>query len=610
MSNEHLTPDLPPVQDKDWEATMHSFVENNESRRNPTAPPKNLRRRTFTVVLSSVAVVLLSVILLIVMLPSSTPQEDTDGSASSNSQAETKPSIPLLDKTGNSTSNSTATYVQEVSFSNNNESFTISYNAEEKVYVLKGYEDLSLSLDMVLSLRKFTEKIQALEQVSNASNLAAFGLDKPQATATITYTDHTSTSIRIGAVTPSKNGYYGQFGDSNEVYIFSSDSGALFCSRAASFIDTLLIATPEVKSDDKNGLALLRNATYTGKSFATPVTLRRTNHLDNEVFSYFSYLISDPYLRAVNDVTANALGQFKSLSAEQALLLHPTAKQKSALGFDTPLLQLKLTMSVETEEDTDSDNPPKKYYNTVDYILTVGSVNADGNYVVMRDGIDAIFLVSKEKFSYLFDLTYENAVNEFLFIRQIESIGRIVIRLDNNTEYDFKLTHYPKEEKANDQLRVTSGDKVYSTEHFRKLYELMLNLRRYDSKPEKPSGEVPLEITLYDNDGLVYLSAKYYNTSGSLCTVETTVERHILLYSPGGKLYQRQRRSRQYLMQNKKLVSVKTETSFLLYARLNKGTSQVKNHVANIKSSGSGKVNAPFKAQSNTQINPSKAAIV
>lgn len=522
MSNEHLTSELPPVQDKDWEATMHSFVENSESQRTPTADKKpSLRRRTLTVMLSSVAVVLLAIVLLIVSLPSPGQQGDTNNSDSSETPIETKPSIPLLDKTVQTDANGTAAYVQQVSINNSSDSYTIAYDAEEKAYVLKGYEDLSLSLDMALTLRKYTEKIQATEQITNVPNLAAFGLDQPQATATITYTDNSTTSIRIGSVTPSQNGYYGQFGDSDAVYIFSSDSAALFCASAVSYVDTLLVATPEVKSDDANGLALLRNVTYSGKSFSTPVSVRRTNHLDNEVFSYFSYLISEPYLRAVNDVTSNALGQFKSLSAEQALFLHPTDKQKSALGFDNPLIQLKLTMSVETEEDTDSENPPKIYYNTVDYILTVGSVNADGNYIVMRDGIDAIFLVSKEQFSYLFDLTYENAVNEFLFIRQIESIGRIVIRLDN-AEYDYKLTHYPNQESADDQLRVTSGDKVYSTEHFRKLYELMLNLRRYGTTAEKPTGEVPLEIVLYNNDGSVYLSAKYYNTSGSLCAVETS----------------------------------------------------------------------------------------
>ena len=51
----------------------------------------------------------------------------------------------------------------------------------------------------------------------------------------------------------------------------------------------------------------------------------------------------------------------------------------------------------------------------------------------------------------------------------------------------------------------------------------MLGLERYGQPDgKKPGEETTMELSLYDNNGNLYLSAKYYATSGSLCIVETS----------------------------------------------------------------------------------------
>ena len=528
MSTERMTPDLPTPQDKEWEATMLSFVENSESGIAPTAPRKKLpiRRRTLAVILSSVGTFLLAAVLLVVTLCA--PPAQTDSNADTDSTDDiisTQPAITLLDNTGNADKNIVAKPLQRVDIQNADDQFAVVYDNETKAYVIENYEDLTLSSTLLTTLRGYTETIKATEKVENVTNLAAFGLDKPQATAGITYSDGSTARLQLGAATPSKTGFYGQFGEDETVYIFENNSVALFRASATAFVDTLLVATPTVKSTDTNGMALLRNATFTGTAHPNKLVVRRSNEKDNEELTYFNYLITSPYLRATNDPTSNALGQFKSLSATQALILHPTKEQKQKLGFDNPLICIDATMAVETEEETDSEDEdeakPKIYYNATDYTITVGSVNSDGNYVVMVDGIDAIFLVSKADYSYMFDINYTNAVNEFLFFKNIDKISRISIKLNDKT-HDFSLTHYPKEEETDDQLVVKSDNKVYPTEDFRELYGLMLSLERYGAADAKPTGNVPLELFLYDANGNLYFSAKYYDTTGSLCTVETS----------------------------------------------------------------------------------------
>lgn len=526
MSTEHITPELPTPPDKEWEATMLSFVESSESNAPSTVERKQLpvRRRTLTVILSSVGTVLLAVILLVVTLCMQPQQSDVNNDPdTSDTSISTKPSIPLLNNAGDADNNIVANPLRQVNVKNGFGEYSIVYDESAKTYVIDGYEDLTLSSSLLTTLRNYTETIQATEEVAASTDLSVYGLDQPQATATITYSDGSTAHLRIGDVTPSESGYYGQFGDSEKVYIFASDTVEMFRFQAAAFVDTLLVATPTVKSTDENGTALLRNATFTGTAHSSPLVLRRSNNKDNEEYTYFNYLITSPYFRATNDTTSNALGQFKSLSATQALVLHPTKDQKQKLGFDNPLIRIEATMAVETEEDSNTEDEESSviYYNATDYTITVGSTNSDGNYVVMVNGIDAIFLVSKDSYGYLFDVTYSNAVNEFLFFRSIEKIGRVSV-VSNNSTHTFDLTHYPNAEKQDDQLVVKSSDTVYPTEDFRELYGLMLGLERYGTVEAKPTGDVPLEVYLYDTEGKLYFSAKYYDTTGSLCSVETS----------------------------------------------------------------------------------------
>lgn len=527
MSNDHLNAESSPTPDKDWEATALSFVENTATKATDNKSPKKRRfsSRALTVILSSTFTVLVAIAVLLMTLfgggqvdPNT---DDGDTTQPTQTDNDTNPGIVLLDKTGDADKGRTASQLASIAIKNKEDSFTIHYDETTKSYVIKGYEDIDLDPSLITTLRSFTETIKAADRVQNVSSLATFGLDNPQATAAVTYSDQSTTTISIGNQTPSKSGYYTQIKGDDNVYIFDANATTLFRAAAPAFASTQLIATPTIKTDDKYGTALLRDITFSGPSFSSPLSLRRSNHNDSEEMTYFSYLITSPYFRAVRDSVANALGQFKSMSADQALFLHPTDEQLKKLGFNTPLLTIQATMAVETEKETESEDEvaEKIYYNSAEYHITVGSKDNNGNYIVTMDGIDAIFLVDKS-YNYLFDMTYENTVNEFLFVKNIDSISRVLIRYNGN-EHEFTLSHYPNKEDPDDQLVIKEGEKVYSTSDFRNLYGLMLKLERHGQIDKKPDSDVPLEITLYDLSGDLCLSAKYYNASGSLCVVET-----------------------------------------------------------------------------------------
>ena len=538
MSTEHLNNETTSSENGEINESMLSFLELNENDKKKTtdAKPRRIHRRMLTLILTSGGTVLVAIILLIVTLfgkTAVTPDSGSDSGTNSTDAVET-PKITLLDKAG---SGETALApMTQVDIVNDNDNFTIRYDDESKLYRIDGYEDIYLDTEMILTLRTHAETIEATEQIKDASNLAAFGLDEPQATASITYKDGSTARITLGDLTPSETGYYGQLEGDENVYIFESDTVSLFRFRSTAFAHTALSAPPDVKTNDKNGKALLKEVTFSGTAHPTPLVMRRSYYNDSEELTYFSYIITAPYTRCTTDAVSNALSQVQAIMADQAVILHPTAEEKEKMGFNNPLIDIKFTMAVETEEESETDSntnvstestvgnqntTPKIYYNSIDYHIIVGSTDENGNYLAMVEGTDIIYLVSKESYGYFFDRTYQNSVNEYLFFKSIEDLSRISVKLNENT-YTFSLTHYPNKEEPDDKLKVTMDDKVYSTEDFRELYQLLMGLRRYGVPEKEPTTEVPLEIALYDEDGKLYLGAKYYNTSGSLCTVETS----------------------------------------------------------------------------------------
>lgn len=476
-----------------------------------------ISRRSLTLILTSTIAVLLAVIiLLLTLLPGSQP---ADTGSSSEPMVDT--SITLLDKTAKDT-----VTVSRVDVENAGGSYTLLYNTTEKKLQIKGYEDISVNAELENTLLAYSSLLVADNQIATPGELKEYGLDTPSAKTTITYTDGTTAVLTIGNATPSKEGYYVQLAGDSKVYIFASDSVYLFMVQPVAYADTVLLTTPTVKTDDANGSALLKEISYSGKKYPQPLRIRRSYYTDSEELTLFSYIITKPFVRGTNDGTISLLTGFKSLQATQALYLHPTAEQKKKLGFNDPLMVMNLTMAVETSEDdepvdTSATAEKKIYYNSYSTTITVGSMDSNSNYIVMVKDIDAIFLVENSALAAVAERTYENSVNQLLFLKNIGQLGRISITIDG-TRHDFELTHYPEKENRDEKMVVTENGKVYPTSDFRELYQQLMGLERYGTPSGTYDKNAALKVDIYTTDGKHYLGATYYSLSGTLCAVETT----------------------------------------------------------------------------------------
>lgn len=461
----------------------------------------------------STLVLIGAIILLLVWNPFATPEEPVEPDTETTEPEDT--TITILDK-----SDKNNVVVSRVDVVNKDDSYSILYNEKEDNFYLKKYADILLSNDMINQLQEFTSKLIAVDVVEKVDNLKAFGLNKPAATATITYTDGSKAVLYVGNQTPSEDGYYVRTNKDDKVYIFESDAVLPFTYRHTAYADVTLIASPTVKKDDANGSVVLKEASYKGKNYPEPLVIRRSYLTDSEELTLFSYIIEKPYPRGTTDAVSGLLGSFKGLYAEQALVLHPSDKEKAALGFDNPLAVITITLAVETGDTSNEDTSDDAvYYNTITTDVTIGSQDSE-NYVVMVEGLDVIYLVPKSAFSGVAERTYKNSVNTLLFLKNIIEIGRISVTIDGKTS-EFELTHDLSKEDTNKQLKVTVDGKAYDTANFRELYQILMSLERYGDSDAKPEGEPVMTVRTYYNDGTPYVSADYYSLDGNLCLVKT-----------------------------------------------------------------------------------------
>lgn len=481
----------------------------------------NPRLRTLFIAVGAV-VALVTVLLLIPLLP-----EQNAGSSAGSTGGDTL-TYTLLDKT---TDKKDTVAVSKAAITNESGSFTISYDNKEDVYKLVGYEDLDLDADTATTLTDCGALITAMDKVQAVGKLNDYGLDKPKASATFTYHDNTSATLHVGNLTPTEDGYYVRLQDSNDVYVCSQSAVESFLLTAGQLVETTLIAAPTVKTDDKDGIAVLKDVAITGAAHSQPLTVRRTSSDDKGEFLYFSHLIVKPYLRGVNETVSQELSSFNSLVASGAVVLHPTKQQLKEFGFDNPHTVADITLAVETspKEESSSATEPKPgesnvtliYYGLTKHTIRVGAVTKDNHYLVMVDDIDAIFLVANTTLACIVERDYENTVSQLLFLKDITALGRITV-VSGGKEYPFALTHHPGKENSDEKLTVTLNGKTTDTAQFRTLYQLMMGLERYDTVDALPASDADLSITMYNTDGSVYLTTTFFPYTGSQCVVKTT----------------------------------------------------------------------------------------
>lgn len=250
-----------------------------------------------------------------------------------------------------------------VSVQNETDSYELRY-ADER-WTLADDAEFPLDQAKVKLIREEASGLTALRRITEGDTLAAYGLDKPSATLTLSDGTNSYTIALSGAV---NSHYYLQLTGDEAVY---EVEGSLIANAALGRLG--LISSdllPTLTADNITGFSL--------SSGGTVLTLEREKTDDADVW----YLVENgARTEASNDALASPLSSLTMLTINGCAAYRPDADTVSALGLAAPRT---LTVSY-----SGSDNEAHTL------VLEIGEKAADGtNYCVRQQGGDYVNLLS------------------------------------------------------------------------------------------------------------------------------------------------------------------------------------------------------------------------
>ena len=363
---------------------------------------------------------------------------------------------------------------------------TITEKDQEKVYTLKGMEDLDdglLNTSLFSTLEKNLTDMTARSLVEeNPTDLAQYGLDKPQAKATVTYENGNTFTVLVGNTVTSGAANYLMVEGKNTVYSYYTYSlNYVMTYDNMSFISTAVIPTISQNGADISKITVKR------KDWEEPLILEALPELpeDSTSIRVFSYTFTSPYDVYLDlNTGTDYLGALSGLTAEKAVVINPTEEDYEKYGLKDPFCEVDELVGetvyrlyigdaiIEEEKDEETG------------VVTTQTV---AYYAYSNKAPHAIYRISAEKLiwasmdistymSTLFIMPYIYDVDTFSFK---DADSDFTVKIDGDAE---QCTFYL-------DGKETDGAK------FRSLYQFVVSCRGEELYTDAERGELLAEYT-------------------------------------------------------------------------------------------------------------------
>lgn len=297
------------------------------------------KSKNFRIILFSV--IGIAVLAAVILILSLTAPKDEDGEEDSATEETDDPALVLQpEENGEITS---------IQVENSHGSYAVKKQAledESEIWVIDGVEIDTDLLDQtsIEALASALTDMTARSLVEeNASDLAQYGLDEPQATVKATYENGNSFTLIIGDVVTSGSANYILVDDNPNVYSY-------YTTYISSFIDNTemnLVQTTVMPSYDSNSAPVISKLTITRKDLEKPIIVEAFPEADEESDSIrvYTHTFTSPYNIYLNlDTGSELLYAMFELTADKAAFLEVNDETKAAAGIDDPFCEVDMLM--------------------------------------------------------------------------------------------------------------------------------------------------------------------------------------------------------------------------------------------------------------------------
>ena len=323
------------------DSALNSFLSREQE--NKVKPAS--KRKPILILIIAVAAVAILVTLLIVLLSRPQKGQETIPEAALSLQVnddgvhEAKVAVDENGKIEQNGTGSLLTYVpsqiKKIDVENQDGSFSVTAetpSGEATVYKIVGFEKYPMQNGIADEIAKHSSEITFSRIIETNANLADFGLEEPRATAKVTYTDDTSSIIRIGNEAAGEAGTYVAFGTSKDVYLVNNTDVQSFLYSVNNFIS---LSITDTMQDSEN--AAFSKATISGTHYDDDIVL--VPNKDEAIEA--AYLLQEPLSVPANAIEANDIaGNIRGLYAESVVCVNPSDDQLDSYGLSKPYAQI------------------------------------------------------------------------------------------------------------------------------------------------------------------------------------------------------------------------------------------------------------------------------
>lgn len=382
-------------------------------------------------------------------------------------------------------------------------------------YTLVGFEDADLKSGQADAIANDAAAVTTTKIVDiNGESPEDYGLSKPRATVTVTFTSGEKDIIRVGNDVTGDEGTYIQVNDDKAIYLVDSESVDSFFYSPLSLLNTEI--TSPSSSDDTNTPT---SFTISGTNFPQPLVFVPNDDGTNTAY----YKMTSPKERPANVATGSkVIGSVLSLTAEAVVCYHPSEEQMNSFGVGDPYAQVAAV------------------YPDVEYTLAASAPNSNNLVYVYNKDKNVIYSISADKVPWV-TTSYDEMVYEYVLKPNKDSLSSIEVTADGKT-YTFNMeTVSSTDSEGNDNSTLVTryGDTELNESYFDTYFQNVISATRegtYDGSAASDatltikftynvSGKAAETITYYKGDSRKYLES--YNGDADSFVYDTYVEKII-----------------------------------------------------------------------------------
>lgn len=362
------------------------------------------------------------------------------------------------------------------------EDIDINLVLKDGLWISSDEPDRPINQDNVASMLNNFSNITADKMVVEApENLADFGFDSPFASLQATLEDGTITTLKLGDLVLSGDGYYALVNDDNKVYILPTSYGVSF-----SDLDMTAIAVaPTITAEN---ITYINIDSRDGEDYELKYNENVVQ--DNSGANLYNWEILKPYgVGYTADSTAISTLQSNYTSFNYLACVDYKGDDLSQYGLDNPAATIDIgyyesATQTEPTANSNTSDTSENSTNTVDkeYKIYIGNLDESGNYYVRVDGSNAVYTLSSDTVNTMLQVDAFSMMNKSISIPSIENVDKISAKIDGvQYEMEIRRTVTNADGAEGTQSTYFYNGKEENEDLFKSVYETMIGAS-YDSE--------------------------------------------------------------------------------------------------------------------------------